>query len=55
MLCLCGFEGMSPEYLAICDRFLDQRNGRAASAWRGELDVVGENGVDPVGDGRDQA
>ncbi|CAN7247115.1 hypothetical protein [Mesorhizobium caraganae] len=34
------FEGMSPEYLAICDRFLDEWNGRTASAGRRELDAV---------------
>lgn len=50
------FEGMSSEYFAICDCFPDERNGRATSTWRGELDaIVGQNGVDLIWDGRDQA
>lgn len=49
------FEGMSPEALAVGDRLLDQRHGRPSGAGRGELDaVVGEHGVDLVGDGCDQ-
>ncbi len=67
MLRLCGamldvvlgasvFEGMGLEALAICDGLLDQRHGGAAGAGCSELDtVVGEHGVDLVGDGRDQA
>ena len=50
------FEGMGSEYLAICDCFLDERNGRTTSTWRGELDaIVGKNGVDLIWDSRDQA
>lgn len=44
------FGGVSPEYLAVCNRFPDVWNGQTGSALRGELDaVVSENGTDLVG------
>jgi hypothetical protein len=49
-------EGMGAEEFSVGHCFPDQRHGRASGAGRGELDaVVGEHGVDLVGDGRDQA
>lgn len=56
---VCGagiFESMRPEALAICDGLLDEGNGRPSCTRRGELDaIVGEHGMDLVGDGSDQA
>ena len=50
------FEGMRPEFFAVCDRFLDERNGRTTSPWGSELDaIVGKNGMDLVWDSCDQA
>ena len=44
------FEGVSPEAFAVGDGQLNVRHGRAAGAWRGEVDaVVGENRVRLVG------
>ena len=45
-------EGVRPDGLSPGEGFDDQRNCRAARAWRRELDaVVGQHGVDPVGHG----
>lgn len=50
------FESLRPEAFAIGDGFLDERCGRTASPWRGELDaVVGQNGVGLVGNRLDQS
>jgi hypothetical protein len=44
------FESLRPETFAIGDGFLDERCGRTASSWRGELDaVVSQNGAGLVG------
>lgn len=49
------FEGMGAEEFSVGDGLPDERHSRAAGARLGELDaVVGEHGVDSVGDGCDQ-
>ena len=48
------FERVGPEEFAVCD--VDQRYGRASGAGGCELNaVVGEHGMDLVGNGCDQA
>jgi len=50
------FESLRPEAFAIGDGFFDERYGRPASPWRGELDAVaGQDGVSLVGNGLDQS
>lgn len=50
------FERVGTEYLSLFHGLLDERNGRATGARRGELDaVVGEHGVDLVGNSFNQA
>lgn len=50
------FEGVPPQELAARDGFLGQAGGGGGVAGRGEVRaVVGEDGVDGVGDGFDQA
>src|ERR1700678_380968 len=50
------FEGVRPNGLSSLKSGLDVRRGRARIAWRGEVgSVVGEDGMDLVGDGGDQA
>ena len=50
------FEGVRPNELSGLQGGLDVRRGRTRIAWRGEVgSVVGEDGVDLVGDGGDQA
>jgi hypothetical protein len=50
------FEGMRPSELSSLQGGLDVRRSRARIAWRGEVgSVVGEDGVDLVRNGGDQA
>ena len=50
------FEGVRPKGLSSLQGGLDVRRRRARIAWRGEVgSVVGEDGVDLVRDGGDQA
>ena len=50
------FEGVRPNGLCGVQGGLDVRRGRTRVAWSGEVgSVVGEDGVDLVGDGGDQA
>ena len=50
------FEGVRPDGLPGVEGGLDVGGCRARIAWRGEVgSVVGEDGVDLVGDGGDQA
>ena len=50
------FEGVRPNALSSLQGGLDVRRGRTRIAWRGEVGpVVGEDRVDLVGDGGDQA
>jgi hypothetical protein len=50
------FEGVRPDGLTGVEGGLDVGGCRARIAWRGEVgSVVGEDGVDFVGDGGDQA
>jgi hypothetical protein len=50
------FEGVRPNELSSLQGGLDVRRRRARIAWRGEVgSVVGEDGVDLVRDGGDQA
>ena len=50
------FEGVRPDELSSLQGGLDVRCSRARIAWRGEVgSVVGENGMDLVRDGGDQA
>lgn len=49
-------EGMRPEALSVRDRLADSWDSRASSTGRGELNaIVGEHGMDFVGDSREQA
>jgi len=49
------FEGVRPHRFSGVESGLDVRRGRTRIAWRGEVgSVVGEDGVDLVGDGGDQ-
>ena len=50
------FEGVRPNELSSLQGGLDVRSRRARIAWRGEVgSVVGEDGMDLVRDGGDQA
>ena len=50
------FEGVRPNELSSLQVGLDVRRRRTRIAWRGEVgSVVGEDGMDPVRDGGDQA
>ena len=50
------FEGVRPDELSSLQGGLDVRRSRTRIAWRGEVgSVVGENGVDLVRNGGDQA
>jgi hypothetical protein len=49
-------KSMSPEGFAVCHGLFDQRHGRSSGTWGRELDaVVGENCMDLIGNGCDQA
>ena len=50
------FEGMGEERLAVSDHLPDFCRGPCIASGIGEVgSVVGEDGVDPIGDGFDQA
>ena len=50
------FEGVRPDGFSGVESCLDVRRGRTRTAWRGEVgSIVGEDRVDLVGDGGEQA